>query len=329
MVESDVDNQTVMTAEPQRNNRPDRYTIETNEAGQRLDHVLTHRYPQLSRSFLSALIQSGHILVQGRQVKAAYKVRAHDSLTVFFPPPPPSSLQPEPIDFPILFEDDHLLVLSKPPGLVVHPGNGQHSGTLVHGLLHRYLSLPAVDADRPGIVHRLDKETSGVMLVAKTNMALRTLMTAFKNREIKKTYHALLSRCPRNRQGRVVAPIARHPVHRKKMAIDEKRGRYAATGWQIVEEFANGWCLAEIIIETGRTHQIRVHMASVQAAVVGDSLYGGAGCQITSSPRIQRQMLHASTLQFAHPFSGEQLCFTAPMWQDMQALLDSLKSMQR
>lgn len=328
MAASVADDQTVTTAEQRKNDRQDRHTIETNEAGQRLDHVLTHRYPQLSRSFLSALINSGHILVEGRQVKAAYKVRARDSLTVDFPPPPPSTLQPEPIDFPILFEDEYLLVLSKPPGLVVHPGSGQHSGTLVHGLLHRYLSLPAVDADRPGIVHRLDKETSGVMLVAKTNQALRTLMAAFKNREIKKTYHALLSRCPRDRQGRVAAPIARHPVHRKKMAIDEQRGRYAATGWQIVEEFANGWCLAEVVIETGRTHQIRVHMASLQAAVVGDSLYGGAGRQNTLLPQPQRQMLHASTLQFAHPYSGEQLCYTAPLWQDIQALLATLRNIQ-
>jgi 23S rRNA pseudouridine1911/1915/1917 synthase len=304
MAESKGDDHTVTTAESRKKNQQDRHTIETNEAGQRLDHVLTHRYPQLSRSFLSTLIHSGHILVQGRQVKAAYKVRAYDFLTVDFPPSSPSSLQPEPIDFPVLFEDEHLLVLSKPPGLVVHPGSGRHRGTLVHGLLHRYLDLPAVDADRPGIVHRLDKETSGVMLVAKTNMALRALMAAFKNREIKKTYHALLSRCPRDRQGRVTAPIARHPVHRQKMAIDEKRGRYAATCWEIVEEFANGWCLAEIVIETGRTHQIRVHMAALQAAVVGDSLYGGTDGPNPMSPRPQRQMLHASTLKFVHPYSG-------------------------
>ena len=166
------------------------------------------------------------------------------------------------------------------------------------------------------------------MLVAKTKMALRTLMASFKNREIKKTYHALLSRCPRDRQGRMTAPIARHPVHRKKMAIDEKRGRYAATDWQIIEEFANGWCLAEIVIETGRTHQIRVHMAALQAAVVGDSLYGPTGGQNTILPRPQRQMLHASTLWFAHPYSGEQLGYTAPLWHDMQGLLDSLRGMQ-
>ncbi|MBM9536375.1 RluA family pseudouridine synthase [Desulfobulbus alkaliphilus] len=325
MAQTGADDQAVTHAKFWKKEQQDCHTIESNEAGQRLDHVLTSRYPELSRSFLASLIHSGHILVEGRQVKAAYKVRAQDSLTIVFPPSSPSPLQPERIDFPILFEDEHLLVLTKPPGLVVHPGSGQHSGTLVHGLLYRYLNLPAADADRPGIVHRLDKETSGVMLVAKNNQALRTLMAAFKNREINKTYHALLSRCPHDRQGKVIGPIARHPVHRKKMAIDERRGRYAVTTWQIVEEFANGCCLADIAIETGRTHQIRVHMASVQAAVLGDSLYGGAQGQ-HAWLRPQRQMLHASTLRFAHPFSGEQLCFTAPLWHDMQAVLDILRN---
>jgi len=324
MTESDADDHRISATVSGKEERQTCHTICANEAGQRLDHFLASRYPDQSRTFLSTLIGTGHILVAGRPVKAGYRVRAQDTLTLVFPPPPPTELQPEPIEFPILFEDDHLLVINKPPGLVVHPGSGQRSGTLVHGLLHRYLSLPGEDAERPGIVHRLDKDTSGVMLVAKNDHALRTLMAAFKNREIKKTYHALLSRCPREGSGRIIAPIARHPVHRKKMAIDDERGRYAATHWQVVEEFTNGWCLAEIIIETGRTHQIRVHMASVRTAVVGDALYGGA---MEPNPlfRPPRQMLHASTLRFAHPFTGERLCYTAPLWEDMQALLDLVR----
>jgi 23S rRNA pseudouridine1911/1915/1917 synthase len=208
--------------------------------------------------------------------------------------------------------------------LVVHPANGHHSGTLVHGLLYRCKHLPAVDESRPGIVHRLDKDTSGVMLVAKTEQALRTLMADFKDRRVQKVYHALLLRCPREHDGRIVAPLGRHPVDRKKMAIQPGGGKYAATSWQVMERFANGWCLAEIRIETGRTHQIRVHMASMKSPVVGDLLYGGS-VDRNAAIKPTRQMLHASTLRFSHPFSGQDLSFTAPLAEDMQSLLDVLR----
>lgn len=299
-------------------------SVEPEEAGLRLDHFLARRYPDQSRSFLHKLIGKGDILVDGQVVKAGYRLRVNDTIAIFFSQPQPSAIIPEQVFFFVLYEDEHLLVISKPPGLVVHPANGHHNGTLVHGLLYRCKNLPAVDAGRPGIVHRLDKETSGVMLVAKTEQALRTLMDDFKERRIRKTYHALLLRCPREHDGRIVAPIGRHPVDRKKMAVRPDHGKYAATNWQVMECFVNGWCLAEIGIETGRTHQIRVHMASLKAPVVGDLLYGGAVNRNTAV-KPSRQMLHASTLHFSHPFSGQKLFFTAPLWEDMQLLLDILR----
>lgn len=299
--------------------------VADSEGGLRLDHFLTRHFPEHSRSSLHKLIATANVLVNGQVVKAGYRLRGQETVTIRFPQVKEEQLLPEKIDFPILFEDEHLLVLSKPPGLVVHPACGHAAGTLVHGLLHHCKDLPTVEGGRPGIVHRLDKDTSGIMLVAKNEFALRTLMADFKDRRIHKTYHALLLRAPRDPQGKIVNPIGRHPVDRKKMAIRPSAGKYAATNWKIVELFANGWCLVEVGIETGRTHQIRVHMASIHSPIAGDSLYGGS---VGRESRLQplRQMLHASTLRFEHPVSGQPLCFTAPLWTDMQQLLDALRA---
>jgi len=299
------------------------HLVAAEAAGLRLDHFLTRHFPEHSRSSLNKLIMAGHVLVNEQVIKAGYRLREGDTVIVRFPELKEDLLVPEKIEFPILFEDESLLVLSKPPGLVVHPACGHSAGTLVHGLLHHCSDLPTADGGRPGIVHRLDKDTSGVMLVAKSESALRTLMADFKDRRIRKTYHALLLRSPREDQGRIVQPLGRHPVDRKKMAVRPDDGKYAATNWKIVEHFANGWCLAEIGIETGRTHQIRVHMASIKAPVLGDVLYGGA---VRGSGPLApgRQMLHASTLCFIHPLNGEQMCITAPLWPDMRQMIDGL-----
>jgi 23S rRNA pseudouridine1911/1915/1917 synthase len=304
----------------------DTLAVTRHEAGLRLDHFLTRHYPDQSRSSLNRLIQSAHVLVNGQPVKAGYRLRPDELVSLVIPAPQPEELLPEQIDFPVLFEDEHLLVLSKPPGLVVHPASGHTRGTLVHGLLHHCRQLPTVDGGRPGIVHRLDKDTSGVMLVAKTEFTLRALMTDFKDRKIHKTYHALLLRSPRETQGRIVEPIGRHPVDRKKMAIRPADGRYAATSWRVVERFANGWCLAQLVIETGRTHQIRVHMASVNTPVAGDTVYGGAVSR-DSLIVAARQMLHSSTICFHHPADGRELQFTAPLWADMQQVLAALRAL--
>lgn len=302
------------------------FDVQPEEGGARLDHFLVRHLPDHSRSSLGKHIRSGHILVNSNQVKPGVKLHLGDIVTVELPAPEKSGLVAQPVDFLILFEDEGLLVISKPPGLVVHPAAGHADSTLVNGLLHRYAHLPG-ESSRPGIVHRLDKDTSGIMLVAKTEKMLRLLAAAFKERRIHKTYHALLLRCPKDMAGRVVAPIGRHPVNRKKMAIRNVSGRYAATSWKIVEQFplsSTSLCLAEIIIETGRTHQIRVHLASVGSPVAGDILYGGKVAD-KAGVRIDRQFLHASTISFIHPETGDDCSFTAPLWEDMALALKQLR----
>ena len=290
----------------------------------RLDKYLTSQIQDYTRSALGKLIHDGMVLVGGQSQKTGYRVRAGDTITVTFPPPAPTTLEPEQVDFEILHEDDDILVLVKPPGIVVHPAAGHRSGTLAHGLLFHCDALPGVDEQRPGIVHRLDKDTSGIMLVAKSDLALRKLSEGFRQRTIKKTYHAILLRCPREDNGRIVEPIGRHPVKRKKMAIRPVDGRYAATRYEVKERFGNSMCFVELDLETGRTHQIRVHMSSLGCPVAGDELYGG---RISGSIEVEvsRQLLHASSIDFTHPVSEERLSFTAPLWPDMELVLDRIR----
>lgn len=291
----------------------------------RLDHYLVRLLPEQSRSALDRLIRSGHILVNSSQVKPGCKLRAQDRIAVAFPPPAPEERpQPQPVPFDILFEDEHLAVISKPPGLVAHPAAGHADGTLVNGLLHHYSELALTDSDRPGLVHRLDKDTSGIMLVARTETVQRLLSTAFKERQIRKMYHALLLRSPAADRGRLDTAIGRHPVSRQKMAVRQD-GRSAVTNWQVLERFANGCCFVKIVIETGRTHQIRVHLSSIGAPVLGDALYGGQSRTVQAA----RQLLHASELAFVHPITGEKCCFTAPPQADMAATLALLREQHR
>lgn len=301
------------------------YTVTEDETRQRLDRYLVTKFPEHSRSYLNKLVLSANILVDGQPVKAGHKLRLKEQVSIYLPSPEPTDLVPEPIEFSILFEDEHLLVLSKPPGLVVHPAAGHRSGTLVNGLLYHCRRLPSVDNGlRPGIVHRLDKDTSGIMVVAKTENALRILTGDFQKRNVEKTYLALLLRTPHEYSGRIVAPIGRHPVHRKKMAVRQVHGKYAASSWQVKETFACGWCLVEVDIETGRTHQIRVHMASVGCPVAGDDLYGG---KITQGAPVAptRQMLHASSIRFRHPCTRKNMHYSTTLWQDMEACLSILR----
>lgn len=301
------------------------FTVAAADAGMRLDHYLVRRLARFSRSALARLIRSGHVRVGGDRVKAGCRLRAGDQVTVCLPEPEPAGLIPEPVSFEILHEDNALLVIVKPAGVVVHPGAGHSGGTLVHGLLHHCDHLPGSDPVRPGIVHRLDKETSGIMVIAKTEAALRTLAAQFKNRGVRKRYHAILLRCPDRESGRLAAPISRHPVHRRKMAVAARGGRHAATTWKVVERFAGGPCLVEVGIETGRTHQIRVHMAFLGTPVMGDPLYGGHP-ERYGELGVRRQMLHASSLAFTHPESGAPLHFTAPLPPDMLQVLATLRA---
>jgi 23S rRNA pseudouridine1911/1915/1917 synthase len=299
-------------------------SVEPAEAGMRLDHFLVQRLEGYSRSALLNLIRDGLVTVAGEPCKASCRLRPGDGIEVVIPPPPPSELIPEQIDFQVLHEDKSLLVLVKPPGLVVHPAAGHWQGTLAHGLLYHCASLPGTEQQRPGIVHRLDKDTSGVMLVAKTDTALRQLTADFQSRNIRKIYHAVLLRCPAENNGRLVAAIGRHPVQRKKMAL-RAGGRHAATCWRVLERYLNGMGLLELDLETGRTHQIRVHMASLGCPVAGDNLYGG---RVPPAYGLEagRQLLHASTIAFPHPVSREPLEFTAPLWPDMMAIVEQLRT---
>lgn len=295
--------------------------IEPATTGIRLDHLLVQYIPDVSRSRIISSIKSGLILVDGKSSKAGQKLKAGQTVTGSLYEPPPLAVTPEEIDFPIVFEDDSLLVLSKPPGLVVHPGSGNHSGTLVNGLLYHCEKIAGVgDAIRPGIVHRLDKDTSGIMVVAKNEAVHRQLVEMFKSREIDKEYLALVHGVPDRVEGRIIAPIGRHSVNRQKMAVREGSGRYAASRWRVAEVYDSRYSLLRVHIETGRTHQIRVHMAHIKHPVAGDGVYGPG----RNNRMFPRQMLHAFKLAFKHPASGRQMSFTAPLWEDMQAICDTL-----
>ncbi|MBU1232066.1 MAG: RluA family pseudouridine synthase [Proteobacteria bacterium] len=297
--------------------------VSPEQAGSRFDHFLVLTVPETSRVILVQSIRQGFILVDGEKKKSSYRLKQGERVsgTLFQQPSP--ELIAEEVPFRILFEDDYLLILSKPPGVVVHPGSGNPSGTLVNGLLHHCRTIGDVgDEMRPGIVHRLDKDTSGIMVVAKTEPCHRLLIQAFKARSVQKEYLALLSGTLGRETGRVVAPIGRHPVHRQKMAICERKGRYAASSWQVVEEYETGYSLVRVRIETGRTHQIRVHMASLGHPVAGDMVYGRGGGHKQNFPR---QMLHAHKLGFLHPITGREIAFSAPLWPDFQEILEMFR----
>jgi 23S rRNA pseudouridine1911/1915/1917 synthase len=300
------------------------FIVAGEQAGRRLDHFLVCQSLGFSRAYLQKLIVSGAVKVNSSSVKTGYKLRSSDVVTLEFPEKQVVGLIAEPVEFSVLYEDDDLLVINKPAGLVVHPGDGNRQGTLVNGLLYRYGLLSGYEPDRPGIVHRLDKDTTGIIVVARTDFALSELGKIFRNRQVVKKYHALLLRHPGKDTGRLVAPIGRHPVNRKKMAV-RSQGRYAATRWSVKKRWL-GFSLAEIIIETGRTHQIRVHMASLGSPIAGDKLYGGAVIRTQSKEQlmIERQLLHASTISFKHPVSGEDVSFTAPLPDDMLQVIEKL-----
>lgn len=297
--------------------------IDIAQAGVRLDHLLVQHLPDTSRSRITSSIKDGLIVVDGAQKKASYKLKVGESVAGSLFELPPLEVLPEEIRFPILFEDSSLIILSKPPGLVVHPGSGNSSGTLVNGLVHYCESIAGVgDVIRPGIVHRLDKDTSGLMVVAKNDSVHSKLVDIFKAREITKEYLAIVHGVMNRPSGRIVAPIGRHTVNRQKMAVREGTGRYAASNWRVIEEYGESFSKIGVKIETGRTHQIRVHMAHLKHPVAGDTLYGPG----RNNKRFPRQMLHAWKLAFNHPVTSEKLSFTAPVWDDMGEILNQLET---
>jgi len=298
------------------------FGVDAGSAGMRLDQFLVLAIPSVSRSILAASIRGSSVYVDAFSRKSSYRLKEDEIVSGVIESRATIDVLPQRIDFPIIYEDEFLLVLSKPPGLVVHPGSGNVDGTLVNGLLHYCQSIAkAGDSLRPGIVHRLDKDTSGIMLVAKVDYVHRKLVDDFKNRRLTKVYLALLHGIPKEKEGRLVASVGRHPVHRQKMAVKQIGGRHAVSNWQVVEEFVGSFSLVKISIETGRTHQIRVHMAHLGCPVAGDRLYGGH----RESGVFPRHLLHASRLAFQHPVTAQQMDFSAPIWPDFACVIKQLR----
>ncbi len=299
--------------------------------GQRIDLFLAQfeATSELSRSRIQELIRSGHILVDDVPVKSHTKLSGGEKILITLPDPRPLDLLPEAIPLDILYEDHDLIVLNKPAGLVVHPGAGNASGTLVNALLHHCRDLSGIGGvERPGIVHRLDRETSGVIVAAKNDAAHRDLSAQLKNRQVRKIYLAVARGVVRDDSGRIEEPIGRHDRHRKKMTVHPARGREALTLYRVKERF-EGFTLLSLRLKTGRTHQIRVHLAHLHHPIVGDSVYGGkkpGEIRIgTRRMQVARQMLHAHILGFTHPRTGEYREFTAPVPEDIEAALSFLR----
>ncbi|MCK4727654.1 MAG: RluA family pseudouridine synthase [Desulfobacterales bacterium] len=311
------------------------FTATEKEAGRRLDTVIAARIPALSRSYVGRLIREGRVTVNSLTTKPAYVTRRGDVVRAEIPPPQPIASKPEPIPLAILYEDSEVIVLNKPVGLVVHPAAGHQSGTLVNALLYHCRDLQGIGGDlRPGIVHRLDKDTSGTLVVAKNDMAHDCLSRQFKKRRVQKRYLALVWGDMKASAGVIDLPIGRHPVDRKKMSTRSRRSRSTETRWKI-KEALSGVTLLEIDLKTGRTHQIRVHCAATGHPVVGDATYGGTkrwkGTPLQDARHIlrcvKRQMLHAWKLAFAHPRTGELMRFESPLPEDMASVLKSLRAL--
>ena len=293
----------------------------------RLDKRILETHPDFSRSRIEGLVKSGLVTVNGAVAeKAGMKVSEDDEIVVEIPPPVPAIPEPEDIALDVVYEDSDMLVVNKAPGMVVHPAPGHFTGTLVNALLHHCPDLSGIGGvARPGIVHRLDQDTSGLIVVAKSQKAMDSLVRAFSSHtSIAKTYLAVCHGRPRLDAGRIENLIGRHPVDRKRMAIVEKNGKVAITNWKTLETLGTISAL-ECRIETGRTHQIRVHTASLGTPVIGDKVYGKSALDKRLTPVPERQMLHAWRLGLRHPVSGEPMEFVAPIPADMEIYLKGIQ----
>ncbi|MFN3743029.1 MAG: RluA family pseudouridine synthase [Anaerolineales bacterium] len=296
----------------------------SSESPDRLDRFLSQQLTEFSRTRLQGLIEDGFVRVNGLVVtKNGYKLTPGDRLEIRIPPPAPSSLVPEAIPLEVIFEDADVVVINKPAGIVVHPAAGHERGTLVHALLNYLPELEGIGGEeRPGIVHRLDKETSGLMIVARNERAHRYLQDQFRLRRVEKTYLALVDGHPPTPSGRIEAPIGRDPAHRKRMAIlPPGKGREAISEYGVLETFASH-AFVEIHPLTGRTHQIRLHMAFLGCPIVGDTLYGRKKPTLP----IERHFLHASRLIITLPGESQPRLFEAPLPSDLTSLLDTLRA---
>jgi 23S rRNA pseudouridine1911/1915/1917 synthase len=291
-------------------------------AGLRLDRALADRFPEHSRTVVASWIEAGRVTRDGAPVAGRDRVKGGERIVVDVPPPRPTELVPEDRPLSILFEDDALLVLDKPSGLTVHPGSGRRDGTLANALVHHLRGLPTIGgADRPGIVHRLDKDTSGVLLVAKTEPAHRAVSRAFAAREVAKEYVAVVHGVVAGERGRIDAPLGRSSAGRTRMAVKEG-GRASQTDWTVEERLPRHTVL-RCFPKTGRTHQIRVHLREQKHPIVGDPLYGWKSAP--GDDLVSRLLLHAHRLALAHPVTGARISFEAPLPPDFLASLSSLR----
>lgn len=299
-------------------------TVPESQRAERVDKVLAAAFPQFSRSRLQKLLTAGRVWREDDSLSKSDKVRAGDTISFSIPPPQPLDLTPADIPLEVVFEDDHLLVVNKPSGMVVHPGNGTGPDTLVHALLHHCKgALSGIGGtERPGIVHRLDKETSGLIVVAKSDPAFRGLSKQFADRTIKKHYQALVMGVPNPPSADILQPIGRHPVQRTRMAV-RPDGRPAHSHYRVLQSLANNQiALVEVDLHTGRTHQIRVHMAHIGHPLAGDPLYGyRPGASPYPFPRV---MLHAVRIAFDHPVDNTRIELIAEEAEDFSAIVKSL-----
>lgn len=307
-----------------------RHVVPPEARGERLDQHLSRTFPELSRSRIQALIEEGNVLVDGRPPKGSARVRGGEQVEVNVPPPVPATPLAEDLPLDVLFEDRDLIVLDKAAGMVVHPAAGNWQGTLVNALLHRVKDLQGVGGElRPGLVHRLDKDTSGCLVVAKSERALTALQAAFKSRAVDKRYLALVHGVPKPAEGRIDTLYGRHPIHRKRFTGKVKTGKRAETVYRVTEAFGEA-ALVEVELLTGRTHQVRVHLSELGHPLLGDELYGGV--RRAKSDRVKeaqtalgRHALHAWRLSFPHPRTEKMLSFEAPIPADFARALEILR----
>ena len=303
------------------------------EAGARLDAFLAGKLADISRTKLQRAIDDGDVLVNDHPAKVSYRIRAGDAIEIDLPEPPPVELEPQPIPLNVVYEDDDLIVVDKPAGLVVHPGAGQEAGTLANALVYHFNTLSGTAGRiRPGIVHRIDKETSGLLVVAKNDWTHEKLADQFRNREVLKRYVALVYGRLSQPRGEIDARLGRNPRNRTRMAVrGGGAGRAAQTIYEVAERFAE-FTLLNVQIKTGRTHQIRVHLAHIGHPVVADSTYGSGRDRGVRNPVCRREILalgrhflHSAELGFVHPRSGARLEFSSPLPAELSDFLDSVR----
>lgn len=304
--------------------KTDIFEVMEEQEGERLDKYLSIIYPDISRSFFQKLIKDSGVFVNDTAQKASYCVKMEDIVTIHFPDAVETTIEPENIPLDIIYEDDDLLIVNKPKGMVVHPSAGHYSGTLVNGIMyHCKDSLSGINGEiRPGIVHRIDMDTTGSLIVCKNDFSHVNIAEQIKVHSVNRIYEGIVCGNVKEDEGTIEAPIGRHPIERKKMAINEKNGKPATTHYKVLERFGN-YTYMQFKLETGRTHQIRVHMSSNGHPLLGDTLYSSGKSPFKN---LQGQTLHAKTIGFLHPSTGNYVEFEAPLPEYFEKLLTQLKN---